>query len=203
MKIHTLDPRMGAALACSLDRFEQQFSYPLGQTQSFHVSHGDDYVRFFRAMGRAQCFIAEQDGKIIGSLAVVVRRIRLPDRSEKDVGYLGDLKISPCARGGRTLFQLARAAASWIQRSVTAYFGVVMDGTAATPDRYTGRAGLPLFEAIAKVVVVQFPTPDASSDHDPTAAEVDPNVAMACFRNLSIGRYATPCTNSFERSVLV
>jgi hypothetical protein len=202
MRISTLDTRPDATLVRSLDQFERQFSYPLGRAQSFRVLHGDDYGLFFRAMGEARCFIAEKDGEIIGTLAVVVRRIQLPDGTEKNVGYLGNLKISPCARGGRALFRLADAAATWIQKSATAYFGVVMDGTALTPDYYTGRAGLPPFAPVGRVVVIRLPTSGASSIPDPMVSEAEPDVAMDCFRQLSIGRFATRCEQPSARSLL-
>ena len=40
-------------LADALSAFEQHFRYPLGRTRTFRISHGPDYPRFFRAMGKA------------------------------------------------------------------------------------------------------------------------------------------------------
>src|SRR5580658_9463514 len=114
MNIIVLTERPDDALAKALNRFERQFFYPLGEKQRFQVLHGEDYPRFFRAIGQARCLIAELDGDIVGSLAVVLRRIGLPDGRECDVGYLGDLKIAPRARSGTVLHRLATAAETWI-----------------------------------------------------------------------------------------
>ncbi len=198
MRIFALDTRPDEALARSLARFEQQFTYPLGETQRFHVSHGDDYPKFFRALGRARCFFAEREGAIIGSLAVVVRKITLPNGTDRDAVYIADLKIAPHARGGRTLLRLATEAAAWVGESAPLHFGVVMDGTAVTPDRYTGRAGLPFFRAVAKTVVLRLST--LGPRHDPAVKDTDSQSATACYRKLSAGRYATPGGTSAERS---
>lgn len=202
MKILALEARPDAKLAHMLQRFEQQFSYPLGNAQHFHVVHGDDYPLFFRAMGRARCFLAQREGEIVGALAVVIRRAVLPDGNEEEVGYLGDLKIAPHARGGRVLLRLAAAAAAWAPRTLTSFFGVVMDGTAATPDRYTGRIGLPAFEALARVVVARFSTNDFDEAHNAGVVVVESQVGNSCFRELSAGRYSTPYANAAERSLV-
>jgi hypothetical protein len=202
MRIFALEGQKNATLPRALDRFERQFSYPLGDAQRFQVSHGADYAKFFRTMGRAQCFIAEKEGEIVGSLAIVVRQIGLPDGTDQNVGYLGDLRIVPHARGARTLFRLAGAAANWIERGVNAYFGVVMDGTMATPDRYTGRANVPAFKSLAKVIVVRFPTAEIRGDICSAVTEVEAKIANRCFRELSTDRYSTPCANPAERSLL-
>ena len=46
----------------ALARFEEQFTYPLGPGRTLRISHGDDYPRFFRAIGDAACFVAERSG---------------------------------------------------------------------------------------------------------------------------------------------
>ncbi|MGH8678906.1 MAG: GNAT family N-acetyltransferase [Burkholderiales bacterium] len=201
MRILALDRPLDGALARALDRFEHRFSYPLGATQRFHVLHGADYSRFFRAMGEARCLVAEEGGDIVGSLAAVIRHIWLPDGTGLDVGYIGDLRVAPEARSGWTLIKLAGEAASWVSRSAKACFGVVMDGTPGTPDRYTGRAGIPTFDAIAKVSIARIPTSHASGNADAAVTEVEARVASRCFRDLSAGRYATPCANPAERSL--
>ena len=52
MNVHALETVDSAPMAGALKRFERQFTYPLGSGRSFRISHGDDYVRFFRAMAR-------------------------------------------------------------------------------------------------------------------------------------------------------
>jgi len=201
MRIFALDRPPDGMLARALDRFEHRFSYPLGATQRFHVLHGADYSRFFRAIGKARCLVAEDGGEIVGSLAAVIRRIWLPDGTDAEVGYIGDLRVAPEARSGWTLLRLAEEAAGWVRLSAKTCFGVVMDGTAATPDRYTGRAGVPAFDAIARVLIARIPTSSAFGSAGTRVARVESQAASRCFRDLSAGRYATPCANPAERSL--
>ena len=87
MNVHPSSARPGAELALALARFEEQFTYPLGPGRSFRISHGDDYPRFFRAMGEVACFVAERDGVVLGVLGAALRapprgrRERTPGRS--------------------------------------------------------------------------------------------------------------------------
>ena len=55
MNVHALADMPEPNLAYALARFEEQFRYPLGKDQSFRISHGEDYPRFFArsAMGSA------------------------------------------------------------------------------------------------------------------------------------------------------
>ncbi|HVR73336.1 MAG TPA: hypothetical protein VMT52_03355 [Planctomycetota bacterium] len=90
---------MGAALKA----FEAGFTYPLGKNQTFHISHGDDYSRFYRSMGEAVCFVAEEGGSIVGTVSAAMCRLVLPAEDEKMVAYVGDLKLASEARGGVVL----------------------------------------------------------------------------------------------------
>src|SRR5581483_5067432 len=87
-------------LAAALAEFEARFTYPLGPGRSFRISHGEDYARFFRAIGPAICFVAQKGKRVVGTLAVAIRPILAPDGSERRVAYVGDLKIEPGSRGG-------------------------------------------------------------------------------------------------------
>src|SRR5262249_22132357 len=151
--LHTLTGPPVAHLAQAVDAFEEGFTYPLGPGRTFRISHGDDYPRFFRSMGRAAVFVAEREGEVLGVLAVALRRLLLPDGQERTVAYLGDVKVAPSARRSTVFFRLAGAAREWAGADASAAFGVVMDGTPVTPDRYTGRLGLPRFEVLGKVLV--------------------------------------------------
>src|SRR5688500_3897167 len=70
MIVHQLHGPPPPELARALAGFESEFTYPLGPDSFFHISHGDDYPRFFRAMGEAACFVAQRrgDGTITGTL---------------------------------------------------------------------------------------------------------------------------------------
>jgi hypothetical protein len=199
MIVHRLSGTPPTELARALAGFERQFTYPLGPGRFFRIAHGDDYPRFFRAIGPATCFVAEHAGHILGTLGAALRRLTLSDGSERPVLYLGDLKVAPAARGGRTLVLLVRAAQELADKYMDAAFGVVMDGTRATPEAYTGRLGIPLFRELGKVMVLRLTVPHDGSgaDHRFTsaAAAVD-----KCYQRLSAGRYASPGGNPAERS---
>jgi hypothetical protein len=194
-----LRDRPGGVLAGALAEFERQFTYPLGPGRSFRISHGDDYPRFFRAVGDAAVFVALDGDRVVGTLGTAVRRILTPDGTERPAGYLGDLKVAPEVRGGFTVVRLLRAAEAWLRPRVALAFGVVMGGTRATPDRYTGRAGVPKFEAVGEIVVFRVP---CEGDIGETAAlrPVSEEEGIARYRDLSVGRYACPGGAPAERS---
>ncbi len=141
--LHTLRDVPPPELTRALAAFEAQFTYPLGPGRTFRISHGDDYPRFFRAQGDGACFVMEHDGQVTGVLGVAIRRLLSPDGREQVVAYIGDLKVDPAARKTLTYLRLAWAAYSWVGARTSAGYGVVMDGTAVTPDAYTGGFGIP------------------------------------------------------------
>lgn len=59
--------------ANALQEVERQFWYPLGPRATFRIEHGDDYTRFFRAMGPAVTFCEERDGEVRGVVSVMFR----------------------------------------------------------------------------------------------------------------------------------
>ena len=196
MNVHLLTGAPFPELAGALARFEEQFTYPLGPGRSFRISHGDDYPRFFRAVGDAACFVAERGGEVLGVLALAITPLRTPEGERASV-YLGDLKVAPAARGGRVLPRLASAAREWVGSRFDCAFAVVMDGTSVTPDTYTGRLGIPVFRAVAKVAVLRLPAADA-----PGLAnwQADAAAGAECFARLTAGRVATRGGNAAERS---
>jgi hypothetical protein len=199
MSVHPLAAALPSELARALERFEAQFRYPLGPGRFFRVDHGADYPRFFRAMGEGLCFVAERDGHVRGVIGAALRRLAVPNGDERPVLYLGDLKIDPSARGGRTLVQLGEAVRQWVAGRADAAFAVVMDGTPATPTRYTGRLGIPPFSELSKTLVLRLATARISldcTDRWMTTAQQ----GESCYRRLSAGRYACPGGDPAERS---
>jgi hypothetical protein len=199
MIVHPLCVAPPPELAQALNRFEEQFCYPLGPGRFFRIKHGDDYARFFRAMGEAACFVATRETRVLGVIGCALRRLLLPGGEQHPALYLGDLKIDPLARGGRVLPRLAEAGRHWVGTRVEAAFAVVMDGTPVTPTRYTGRLGIPRFEDLGKIVVLRLPTVA-----DPLRSSADWGTTEergnACYARLSEGRYACPGGNPVERS---
>jgi len=179
------------SLARALAEFERGFRYPLGPGRSFRIDHGDDYTRFFRAMGEAACFVAERDGRVVGAVSAALRPVWAPDGAQRRACYIGDLKLAVGGRGGVILLRLMESVAGWAGGRADVAYAVVMDGTAVIPTAYTGRLGLPRFEAVAQAsilrIVARPPTRAADGVRVATLDEV-----ASCFRELSRGRFAVP-----------
>ncbi len=200
MNIHPLSGPPPPAMVRALADFEAPFTYPLGPDKFFHITHGDDYTLFFRAQGDATCFVAEQQGRVIGSLGTVIRRLWMPDGAEHPVAYLGDLKIARRARGGVVLARLAQAAEAWLRPKLNAAFGVVMGGTASTPETYTNRAGIPGFQVVGRLTVLRISNLTADQcGNDQTLVSTN-EAGLACYRTFSRSRYACPVGQPALRS---
>jgi hypothetical protein len=158
MIVHQLCSAPPKSLSQALADFEQQFTYPLGPGRLFRISHGDDYSRFFRAIGKAACFVAEEDGLVVGTLGVALRTLRLPNGVDVTTAYFADLKIAPNAYRGRVILQLFKAAKGFTLPAATVAYGIVMDGTRMTPPRYTGRLEIPLFAKLGQITVLRLST---------------------------------------------
>lgn len=179
MNIHHASSQWAAAL----QQFERQFRYPLGKQGSFRISHGEDYTRFFRAMGEATTLLAERHGTILGVASAALRPLHMPDGSLATVAYIGDVKVEPLARGGRTLWRLMEALKAWIGTRATHALAVVMEGTPVDPRRYTGRVGIPPFAPVAPLAVLELREP-ISFPNESQYREVASEHGIACFRNL-------------------
>jgi hypothetical protein len=170
LQVHQLRWAPAPDLQARLEAFELQFDYPLGPDRRFSISHGDDYTRFFRAMGDATCLVAENSNGVAGTLAAITRRLVVPDGRIEEVTYLADLKIAPAARGGRALLRLARAALAISTTSIG--YCVVMGGTSVAPDAYTNRLGIPAFPAVGTIDVLRLPTEVAKAGSRARVREV-------------------------------
>ncbi len=194
MHIHRFEEAPPVGVASALDQFERQFKYPLGVGRSFHISHGEDYPRFFRAIGgtgAGASFVAESNnGEILGTLGVALRAVQLPGGEVVNSAYLGDLKTVSDPRRARTLVALAAKAYAWgRERGAAAAYGVVMDGTPRSPSTYSGRFGIPAFGVISHVRVLRLSIPANDRDGD-LAREVDAETVEDQYRALSAGRFA-------------
>ena len=200
MKLHQISGPPSPALARALEEFESHFTYPLGPGKCFRVTHGEDYTLFFRSLGDSACFIAERQGRVAGALGTAIRQLWMPDGDQSAVAYLGDLKIAQSARGGMVLLRLANAAEAWLRPQVVSAFGVVMDGTALTPMAYTGRAGIPGFRDVGRLMVLRLSGSDEGFASDPDKFVTARGSGLACYRRLSRGRYACPTGEAQQRS---
>ena len=159
MTLHRITGIPPEWLGIALERFESQFSYPLGDAGSFRISHGRQYLPFFQAMGKALLLAVEAAGEVVGTLVVVERVLRYGERTleEHRAHYLCDFKVSPAARGGRVAAKLLAAAKGVIMASqVHSCYGIVMDGTGRLPVDYTGRIGIPAFEKLGEIQVLRI-----------------------------------------------
>lgn len=171
MNLHRLETSPPEWLGIALEEFEREFSYPLGEGVSFHVVHGRQYVAFFQAMGEAMVFVAERDGRVLGTVAVIKRTLIRPDGSETPAYYVCDLKVTRARSGGLVLARLMHAVRDHVlQTGLAPVYGVVMDGTSRIPMQYTGRVDIPLFEPVAQIAVLKIST------------EVNEWYALACER---------------------
>ncbi len=198
MIVHRIHAAPAPELARALAAFENQFRYPFGPGRTFRISHGEDYPRFFRAMGDGVSFIAMQEGSVIGTLSAAIRRLALPDAGERFVAYVGDLKVARGARRGRAVVALAHAAREWAAPRVDAAFSVVMDGTSATPENYSGRLGIPPLERLGKIVVFQLRT--VREPAGLPAFFTTPASGLACHQRLRAGRCTLSDGEPEERS---
>jgi len=186
-------------LALALADFERQFTYPLGPVRSFRIEHGEDYARFYRSQGTARCIVRVEQSRVIGVLCAAVRSLLLPDGADTPVAYIGDLKIAREARLGMTLLRLGQECKTWASAHCGRGFGVVMDGTTAVPSRYTGRAGIPAFDVVGRVLIYRLSCPKGASHSgdDFRAGEKD---VRDNFARLSQGRFACPVGKPEQRS---
>ncbi|CAN5430414.1 hypothetical protein BH10PLA2_BH10PLA2_24960 [soil metagenome] len=192
MTLHILSTAPSPELSKALAEFEQQFTYPLGPGRTFRISHGDDYARFFCAMGEPGISIVlEERGQVLGTVGVAVRRLLKPDGDEERVIYLGDLKVVPEARTSMAFLRLAWEAERWSRPFSARGFGIVMDGTRVTPDAYTGCAGIPGARALGSVMVLRIPCLVTQARRNACDFQSTREQVLSCFRRLSRGRYAS------------
>ncbi|RYD17464.1 MAG: hypothetical protein EOP88_26445 [Verrucomicrobiaceae bacterium] len=162
MSVESHEGQLPASLATALEEFELEFTYPLGDGCRFRISHGADYLRFFRAMGEASLVTVSGYGRIHGSIARVKRHVILKRESDRNpevlpCHYLGDLKVRADSRGGSVLARLFRETKRQILASDThACYGVVMGGTGRLPTDYTGRLGVPVFANLAEITILRL-----------------------------------------------
>ena len=91
-RLHFLRQAPPPELSRALLEFERQFSYPLGGNDSFSISHGPDYVTFFQAIGDATVLVIEEEGRVLGTLAAVVRRLRALQGEWRRAAYLAEVR---------------------------------------------------------------------------------------------------------------
>lgn len=170
MTVHCIQSSPPKELQAALNRFEKQFDYPLGSDDRFHIDHGSDYSTFFQAMGRPAIFVYEDKQRVHGVLSCARRTISGP-KGDVEALYLCDLKVEDGPKKGRILLRLLRAVHKEFREQIDHGYAVVMDGTAVVPSQYTGRLGLPAFQAIGTLGIYNLILPEQKSpEPSPTAS---------------------------------
>jgi hypothetical protein len=157
MQIIELTPPLYAAFSRHVNEFERLFTYPLGQDQKFRIDHGPQYDAFYRSMGEAHTYYALYHDKIVASIAYVIRHVKRGE-SVDQVAYIGDLKIHPDHQATRVFLTMAKHVQPILEQQLSCAYGIVMDGTINTPERYTGRLGIPPFKRLKELYVLRLDT---------------------------------------------
>lgn len=85
--------------APSLRRLEQSIRYPIADgADHFFIDHGEHYHPFFSTMGHAHFLLALRGDEVVGSVAGVVRDVKVAGRTVRAL-YLCDLKVAAAERG--------------------------------------------------------------------------------------------------------
>lgn len=157
MKLHVFHEPPPDWLGAALERFEVQFRYPLGANASFSISHGRRYITFFEAIGAPTLIVAEHEGLVLGTIGAALRPLCFPDGGVHLVAYLGDLKVTPSARGGVVLARMFQELHARVaQPAGGRAYAVVMDGTDRLPSSYTGRLDIPAFARAGGISVLKI-----------------------------------------------
>lgn len=187
----------------ALHALEASISYPLDDQghQRFTIDHGADYEGFFSRRGDARFLIASDDeAGLLGTMAGCWHKAQLGDRALKAL-YLGDLKLSPSARGQRLVHKMAAYAlySLFTQRRLRGWsmvYGAAMQGTRGDVTRsmkgaHAGR----LLEPMARLALY-FTTPQALADLDPQGC---PEV---CGRGLNLSPTQAPWRSNMPEKTL-
>lgn len=201
MILHRLSTRVPEGMGGALAEFEREFSYPLGSSGRFRISHGEDYLPFFRAMGEAEVLLLEEAGIVQGVLARVPRSLerRGGERSEQTAHYLCDLKLRAAARGSLVLPRLIRETKRAIEGSgALSCYCVVMEGTGKLPTDYTGRLGVPRFQRLGEIVILRI----GATRKDAGLVELGPRDFAALHSRLAAPGYSATGAVSALRSLM-
>lgn len=180
----------------ALSSFERQFHYPLSDSLSFSIDHGPDYSAFFRSQGDGHVFAAVKDEQVIGVLACAIKSVVIEGKTQR-VAYLGDTKLDKSKATPFTLYRLFKTAQSELQNRVDIAYSIVMDGTEATPQNYTGKMDIPLFEKHRDLMIVRID----STHGEPSKTIRSSSNAYDLYTNLCTD-IVLPQTQSHVRSLI-
>ena len=186
-------PELRARLAA----FERRILYPMGPSLRFRMDHGPDYRAYFGALGPSRTWLAWDGESIVGAVSVALRQVVAQGR-ESVVAYLGDLMVDPAHRSGAVLYRLMERIFPLDAAQAAAGYGLAMEGSAATPDQYTGRLGIPRFEPLGRVHIERLST----APLERAAAFVEPGAGYRLYRRLTQGSTALELGMAERRSAM-
>ncbi len=186
MQVIELSTPINGSFSQQISEFERLFTYPLGKDRHFRIDHSPNYDAFYKAMGEAHTYYAISHDKVVASISYVMRPVKLHDQVYK-VAYLGDLKIHPNHQATRLLFCIAKHLQPILEKEVSCAYGIVMDGTTNTPEKYTGRLGIPKFERLKEVYVLRFDTKNCDTATD---VHISEKSCFDVYQNLSSTPFA-------------
>ena len=121
----------------ALDKFDQQFSYPLDAENKFRVSHGSNYNAYFDRMGDSRhALMHTREGDVVAIMSFVKKLIDLEGKQYYAI-YVSDLKIDEAYRG-RGLMQkfyhylLTSPQSLWFYAGCPLLYFVGMEGAKGT-----------------------------------------------------------------------
>lgn len=186
MRVDELPPGPPAPeLRARLASFERRFLYPLGPSLRFRIDHGPDYRAFFTTLGPSRTWLAWDGESLVGVASVALRQVAVKGR-EWVVAYLGDLKVDPEHRSGAVLHRLLERMLPLGGAQASAGYGLVPEGAATAPDRYSGRLGLPRIEPLDRVYIERL----ATAPLERAARFADPGEGYRLYRHLTWGSAA-------------
>ena len=133
-------------------------------------------------MGRGIRLVAERDGEVLAAIGASLRTLAL-EGVRRRLAYLGGAKAAPGAAGARAWLRLALAVRRWaLAGGAQGAYAVVMEGTRASPDRYSGRLGLEPLSELGAIEALRIPAGGGRPDPAWSAASGE---AEARWRELS------------------
>ncbi len=147
---------------------------PMGGDISIRTDRYPDFFRLLDRRGRNRVLIAEEDGRIVGSVSAARVLVHVDGKCEF-VHYLGDLKVHPEHRGAGLAAGLLNA----MHRDLTAAGADLVICTAAYGNKkvlpfFNGREGLPRATAIGVFKVYQILPSRRRREEAPYAIREEP-----------------------------
>jgi hypothetical protein len=115
--------------------------YPLGEDY-FRISHGEDYLAFFRRLGKVKYFAWSKNEQPAAVLAAILRK--LPKANQKKftrAWYLCDLKVHPDYRGQNLPLRLATRAFFSTYLKCRRFYAISMNPSESSQNRVAKLAG--------------------------------------------------------------